>query len=117
MLTTDIFERTCVRCVAQAVYSGMEAVSRGTTAIESELDHVLGLLGPGRPSRRPPPPASKKLLKSLPHVVVDGAWLQAKGPGTACPVCTEELKVSSQHHHAWTSLPSDCCLSKSPSSW
>ncbi len=53
----------------QAVYSGMESVSRGTEAVQQELEMILAQMaetaGPGQQSR---PPASKRAVAALPKV-------------------------------------------------
>jgi hypothetical protein len=75
----------------------MEAIARGTEAIERELESVLSILntragagGSGGPKK--PPPASKKLVASLPRVSVDAAKLAELGEGAQCAVCTDDLK-------------------------
>lgn len=79
----------------QAVYQGMEAIARGTESLERELDAVLAAL---HAQHQPPsrPPASKKVVASLPRVVLDEASLERIGSDTACPVCTETLSVGDE---------------------
>lgn len=63
---------------AQAVYSGMSAIARGTEAIERELDSVLAAL---HARHQPPsrPPASRKVVANLPRMVLDDAELDRIG--------------------------------------
>eukprot|EP00195_Chlamydomonas_chlamydogama_P013416 CAMPEP_0202909756 /NCGR_PEP_ID=MMETSP1392-20130828/50217_1 /ASSEMBLY_ACC=CAM_ASM_000868 /TAXON_ID=225041 /ORGANISM="Chlamydomonas chlamydogama, Strain SAG 11-48b" /LENGTH=300 /DNA_ID=CAMNT_0049599615 /DNA_START=234 /DNA_END=1136 /DNA_ORIENTATION=- len=82
----------------QAVFSGMEAVARGTEAIERELENVIGIINTraGGARARPKPPASRRLIASLPIVDVTEGKLAEWGKDHACPVCTCELEVGEQ---------------------
>ena len=98
------------------MFSGVEAVSRGTDAIGRELDSLLGVIhsraaeaaaaSAAHPQPAPRPPASKRVLAALPVVEADEAKLQEWGAGCACAVCTCELtvgdKVQVRGHNAVT---------------
>lgn len=77
----------------QAVYSGVAAVTRGTEAVEAELEHILSMLADTAEVRPRAPPASKKVVASLPVLHLTNAELGKLGAGVQCPVCTEELHV------------------------
>lgn len=76
----------------------MEAVTRGTEAVERELDHVLAIISQRqaqqealRPSR---PAASQRVVRALPKAVLTEETLHEVGAvGKACPVCTEDLEA------------------------
>lgn len=79
----------------QAVYSGMEAIARGTDHVEQELVNIMNLMQrPGGPSRAPP--ASAKVVAALPKFAVDEAKLTELGQETQCAVCLAELQLQDE---------------------
>lgn len=80
----------------------MDAVTRGTAAVEMELDSILDMLhstqggGGGGTGRRPPPPASRLALAALPRVALTAEDLERLGADSVCAVCTEELKLGDE---------------------
>jgi len=61
--------------------------------LASMAEELTSQAGPGHSSR---PPASKKVVASLPRVVLDDEQLKAMGPGANCPVCTEDFAVGDE---------------------
>ncbi|KAG1681572.1 hypothetical protein FOA52_014080 [Chlamydomonas sp. UWO 241] len=86
-------QRTILEGIA-ASSSGMDANMRGSEAMERELEGVLELLGAGAGAPAPTrPPASRKLVASLPVISTTREQLDAWGDGAVCAVCTCELEV------------------------
>ena len=94
----------------QAIQDGMEAVAQGQENASSELDSLLESVMSRSAALRAAaasmeaagnqpiirPPASKKLLASLPIITVDESSLKEWGPegsSSSCPVCTCEYEV------------------------
>lgn len=94
----------------EAIHSGMEAVARGQENAASELDSILETVLSRSAALRAAaaaieangqqpvirPPASKRLLASLPILTVDESLLKEWGPegsASSCPVCTCEYEV------------------------
>jgi hypothetical protein len=83
----------------QMMVEGMEQVSRGTEASMDELENVLNVMRSqlqteGQPQR--PPPASKKLMTTLPRYVLTKEKLAEMGSDRTCPVCTDDLTVGAE---------------------
>jgi len=72
-----------------AVYSGIEAVTRGTAAVEAELEAVLGAVSE-RQGKKKPPPASKKMLEQCKRAVT-AEWLAGRGGDVPCAVCMDSV--------------------------
>ncbi|KAG2443600.1 hypothetical protein HXX76_001951 [Chlamydomonas incerta] len=83
----------------QAVYSGMSAIARGTEVIERELDAVLAALqsrNAAAAAASSRPPASRRVVASLPRIKLDEETLENIGRDSQCSVCTETLAAGDE---------------------